>query len=37
VRVIAERDGILDVSLSVFGVSGRVMRSDSVADTGHGR
>jgi len=37
VRVVAEHDGVLDVSLSVFAVSGRVVRSDTVADTGHGR
>jgi len=37
VQVIAEHDGILDVSLAVFAVSGRALRSDTVADTGHGR
>ena len=37
VRVIAEHDGILDVSLSVFAVSGRALRPDTVADTEHGR
>jgi hypothetical protein len=36
VRVIAEHDGILDVSLSVFAVSGRVLRSDTVPDAGTG-
>jgi hypothetical protein len=37
VRVVAEHDGILDVSLTVFAVSGRALRSDTVADTGYGR
>ncbi len=29
-RIVAQHDGILDVSLSVFAVSGRITRSDSV-------
>ena len=36
VSVTAEHDGILDVSLSVLAVSGRALRSDTIADAGHG-
>jgi hypothetical protein len=37
VGVIAEHDGILDVSLSLFAVSGRTLRPDTVAEKGHRR
>jgi len=35
VRVVAQHDGILDVSLLVFAVSGRGLRSDTVSDARH--